>query len=120
MSRLDYRALRARISILQVLDLIHYVPAERRADQWRGPCPLCHSHRPDKPKQQQSRRDRHRCFSVNVAKNVFRCFSCHRSGNSLDFWINLTGLPLYEATQDLCDQLKLANFTANQQRQDSG
>ena len=96
MPQLDYAALRAQIPIRRVLQQCNYVPLLVRGDQWRGPCPL---HGP------QQHRDR--CFSVNVRKNVFRCFHCHASGNQLDLWTCLTKLPLHEAALDLCRRLHI-------------
>lgn len=117
MSRLDYAAIRARISILEVLDLIDYAPTSRRAEQWRGPCPF--SHAPESFQQRSSDRKSNRCFSVNVRKNVFRCFCCNRAGNSLDLWSQLTGKRLFDATQDLCEKLKLVDNSSNLQPENS-
>ena len=97
MSRLDYRAIRERISIRQVLELIAFKPVHRRGDQWRGPCPICGD-----PAEAKSR-----YFSANIKRHLFRCFRCHRSGNPLDLWTELSGLPIYESTLDLCNRLKI-------------
>jgi len=113
MSRLDFAAIRARISILQVLDLIDYQPTQRRAEQWRGPCPFSQTHGLESFQQRSSKPNSRHCFSVNVRQNVFRCFCCNRAGNSLDLWSQLTSQPLFEATQDLCQQLKLVDISSN-------
>jgi DNA primase len=101
MTRLDYAATRAQISMARVLGLITYRPCRTVGDQWRGPCPICppphHAHGC--------------CFSVNLRKNLFQCFRCHRSGNALDLWVALTQLPLYPATLDLCGKLDLRPVT---------
>lgn len=97
MSRLDYAAIRERISICQVLELFDYKPFQRRGDQWRGPCPICCV-----PSGASAR-----CFSVNVRRSLFQCFRCQRSGNSLDLWAELTGLAIYEATFDLCHKFNI-------------
>ncbi|MFC1758109.1 CHC2 zinc finger domain-containing protein [Planctomycetota bacterium] len=115
MSRLDYVAIRARVSILQVLDLIDYQPTQRQSEQWRGPCPFSHAHRAESFQQRSSKRNSNRCFSVNVRKNVFRCFCCNRAGNSLDLWRHLTGKQLFQATNDLCEKLKLDDTGSNLQ-----
>jgi DNA primase len=96
MPHLDYAALRAQISIRSVLQQCNYVPLLIRGDQWRGPCPL---HGPEQ--------HRDRCFSVNIRKNVFRCFRGQASGNQLDLWISLTNLSPYEAALDLCQRLHI-------------
>ena len=97
MKRLDYAAIRARLSIREVLELIDYAPTLRRANQWRGPCPFC-----CEPSQASSR-----CFSVNLGRNLFQCFRCQRRGNPLDLWTEFSRLPLYPATLDLCRKLNI-------------
>ena len=101
MNQLDYAATRAQVSIEQVLALIDYQPSRAADDQWRGPCPLCPT--PSRPNP--------RCFSVNLGTNLFQCFRCGRSGNALDLWVALTGLPLYQATLDLCRKLNRQRVT---------
>jgi DNA primase len=96
MASIDYAAVRQRIAVPRVLDLIEYRPTVIRGDQWRGPCPIA---------EHASTRDRDRCFSVNLSRNVFRCFRCGRSGNQLDLWAAITQQPLYPATVDLCQRL---------------
>jgi DNA primase len=94
MPRLDYAALRAQIPIRRVLQQRNYVPLTIRGDQWRGVCPI------HDPLTAQA------CdFSVNVRKDVFRCFHCGAQGNQLDLWSLLTDRPLYEASLDLCRRL---------------
>jgi hypothetical protein len=100
MSRLNYAAIRQRISMAQVLTLIEFTPTEQRGDQWRGPCPCC--------REPTDRRVLY--FSVNIQRNLFRCFRCQRSGNQLDLWSASTDLPLYDATLELCRQLELDPF----------
>ena len=94
MPRLDYAALRAQISILRVLEQWNDGPLVVRGPQWRGPCPLH-----DSPTAKK------RDFSVNLQKNVFRCFHCGAEGNQLDLWSLLIDLPLYEASLNLCHRL---------------
>jgi len=96
MRRLDYAAIRARLSIRDVLQLLDYEPTQRRGDQWRGPCPFCGPPSPSS-----------RCFSVNVKRNLFQCFRCQRRGNPLDLWTHFTGLPLHAAALDLCQKLNI-------------
>ena len=95
---LDYAALRQRIAMRRVLELIQYQPTVIRGDQWRGPCPL--------PEHTDARR-RHRCFSVHLIRNAFRCFRCGETGNQLDLWATLTRQSLYPASIDLCQQLRM-------------
>jgi DNA primase len=101
---LDYRAIRERISIRQVLALVGYEAASQRGPQWRGPCPICQAGlAPSKE---------HR-FSVNVERGLFQCFGCGRRGNQLDLWSQLRGLPLKPATVDLCHRLGIEPIRLN-------
>ena len=97
---LDYTAIRARISIADVLALVNDHPLRMRASQCRGRCPL-------------HQRESHNgsgstCFSVNLQRNIFKCFGCGAQGNQLDLWRLYIRLPLYQATLELC---RLLNIT---------
>ena len=91
MPGIDFHLLRAEIGMDAVLNLLGFVPSERRGAQVRGPCPV---HRPGSP--------RSRSFSANTAKNAYRCFHCGLSGNQLDLWAAATRQPLYQAAIELC------------------
>lgn len=93
MPGIDYRSLRASISMTQVLALIGFEPISRRGDQLRGACPLSSCR--DTP---------NRTFSVHVERGIFHCFTCGAAGNQLDLWALLYSLPLHQAAQDLCEQ----------------
>lgn len=99
MPALDYRALRGGIDIAAVLDLLHFVPHQRRGDQLRGPCPLHAASSNGRPHANG------RSFSVNLSRNAYRCFHCGSRGNQLDLWAAATQLPLYHAAIDLCARL---------------
>jgi hypothetical protein len=101
---LDYRAIRARISIRQVLALVGYEPASQRGPQWRGACPIC---------QAGLTPAREHRFSVHIDRSIFRCFRCRRRGNQLDLWSQLRGLPLKPATVDLCHCLGIELIRLN-------
>jgi transposase len=91
--RVDYAFLRQQISIEQVLAHLGLLSQLRGGGQQRrGPCPL-HSH----PAAAE------RTFSVNLNKNMFRCFhaECAVQGNALDLWAAVHRLPLYEAALHL-------------------
>jgi hypothetical protein len=62
-----------------------------RGAQQRGACPL---HRGDA---------RGRTFSVNLDENAFQCFDqrCGRTGDVMDLWAAVHGLPLRQAALDL-------------------
>jgi DNA primase len=93
---IDYRALRAQVSMQRVLELIGYRATSRHGHQLRGACPL---QTPECPNP--------RCFSVALNKGVFRCFTCGAQGNQLDLWARLRRLPLHEAAIDLCRHAKV-------------
>lgn len=76
------------------------------ASQHRGPCPL---HEPESTSG--------RSFSVNLKRNLFRCFdsACRAQGNVLEFWMAYRKLPLYEAAEDLARTLHIDLPTHQQQ-----
>lgn len=97
MAGIDFKAVRAAVSMQQVLELLGFVPSYRNGDQYRGPCPIHHS-----------RSASSRSFSLHLSKNAFRCFTCGAAGNQLDLWSQVHGLPLFDATIDLCHRLQLS------------
>jgi DNA primase len=96
MAGVDFQAVRAQVSLAEVLELLEFVEAERSGDQVRGACPVHGSRSPGS-----------RSFSANLAKNNYRCFKCGSAGNQLDLWTAATNQSLYQATIDLCRRLKL-------------
>jgi hypothetical protein len=101
-SGLDYPAIRSRISIRCVLELLRYQAVTQFGPQWRGPCPLCSN---------GVGTAHERCFSVHISRNLFHCFRCRRSGNQLDLWVHISGLALRPATLDLCQRLRVEPIT---------
>jgi DNA primase len=94
MPGLDFREARARLQLAEVLDLLGFVPRQRRGDQVRGPCPV---HR--------SRTRASRAFAAQLGKNVWHCFGCGAGGNALDLWRAVTRRPLHAAVIDLYTRL---------------
>jgi DNA primase len=94
MPGIDYRLLRARVSMERVLELVQFTPVRRRGDELRGPCPVHGSHSPSS-----------RSFAANLRKNAYHCFVCHASGNQLDLWAAVQKLPLHPAACELCRQV---------------
>jgi putative transposase len=92
----DFAALRAAITIAQVLTLLGFVPRSNYAGQQRGACPL-----------HGSTSGTARCFSVNTNTHTFHCFKCGRSGNALDLWAAANRLTIYDAAVDLCQRLNI-------------
>ncbi len=98
--RVDYAFLREQISMEKVLAHLGLLSQLRGGGQQRrGPCPL-HSHAGTEG----------RTFSVNLSKNIFRCFhaECGARGNVLDLWVAMHRLPLYEAALHLAETFGLA------------
>lgn len=93
---IDFAAVRAALTIAQVLALLGFVPRSDHAGQQRGACPL-----------HGSTSGTARCFSVNTQAHTFHCFKCGRSGNALDLWAAANRLPIYEAALDLCQRLNI-------------
>ena len=95
----DYAFLREQITIEQVLSHLGYFDGLRGSgEERRGSCPLHET-------AGQGTKD----FSVNLRKNVFRCFKLHcgKAGNVLDFWAAVHNLPLYEAALHLAGTFDL-------------
>ncbi|MBI3467113.1 MAG: hypothetical protein HY000_29215, partial [Planctomycetes bacterium] len=95
--RVDFQAVRAAVTLAQVLDFIAFVPSERRGDQLRGPCPI-----------HGSTSTKSRSFSVNLNKSAFRCFQCGASGNHLDLWAAVNGMDLQTAARTICERAGVA------------
>jgi DNA primase len=96
MPGVDFRAIRAAVSIAQVLELVDFQNRERAGDQLRGGCPVPGSSSP-----------KSRSFSANLTKNTYPCFKCGSKGNALDLWAAATQTPWYEAAITLCGKLNL-------------
>jgi DNA primase len=95
MPGIDFRQLRANITMAEVLELLGFVVRERTGDQVRGECPL---HEP-------SARGKHRSFSANLRRQLFQCFKCGAAGNPLDLWARTSKKSVYEAALDVCARL---------------
>jgi DNA primase len=94
MPGVDYDAIRAQVSIEDVLRLLQFTPCESRGDRLRGLCPV---HGSTSPKS--------RSFSVHLGRNIYRCFTCGSSGNQLDLWAAATKCELHEAAVTLCERM---------------
>jgi putative transposase len=92
---IDFTAVRAGITLAEVLALLHFVPNRTRSAEQRGPCPVHGSRNP-------ARSD---CFSADLEKNIWHCFKCQKGGNALDLWMTITRQNIYDAAVDLCQRL---------------
>jgi len=106
---IDYAYLRQQVTMERVLSHIGFLDRMRgKGPERRGPCPL---HGSDSAKG--------RSFSVNLRKNVYKCFHPDGSqGNVLDFWQSLQNLPLYDAAKHLANTFHLA--TKPEQKREEG
>jgi transposase len=96
---IDFVALRAQVSMEQVLTHLGYFNALKGpGPQRRGPCPV-----------HASPQSRQRSFSVHLGKKVFQCFHppCSAKGNVLDLWAAVHHLPLYKAALHLMQTFNL-------------
>jgi putative transposase len=93
---IDFDALRAAITIAQVLALLGFTPRTAYGGQQRGACPL-----------HGSTHGTARCFSVNTHTHTYHCFKCNRSGNALELWAATQHLSIYDAAVDLCQRLNI-------------
>lgn len=96
MPGVDFRVLRERIAMREVLRLLQFEPIARRGNQWRGPCPVHGSRNPQS-----------RSFSVNLRLGRYHCFVCGSRGHALELWSAVHGLSLYAAAVELCQRLGL-------------
>jgi hypothetical protein len=115
---LDFAALRRQVTLQQVLQHLGVLHRFRNSSGWgsqlRGPC-LLH----------QSRSERGRTFSIDLQRNIFRCFnpSCAARGNVLDLWAAYHDLPLHAAALHLAETFgvippRLENGSQTQNREE--
>jgi DNA primase len=76
----------------------------RKGDQLTGACPI-------------HKGDGKSCFSVNLAKGCFNCFSCKAHGNFLDFVAVMENISLKEAGLLLSDWVDVPLALGRIQRQ---
>jgi DNA primase len=95
MPAIDFRELRALVSMQEVLNLLGFVPLSSSGVQVRGRCPL-HS---------TSEGGNSRSFSAHLTGNKYQCFKCGAAGNHLDLWAKATKQTVYAAALDLCERL---------------
>ena len=96
---IEFAALRRRVSMRDVLHTLGILEHCRGfGPQKRGPCPI---HQPSDDGK------RHRSFSVNLDRGVFRCFhsECQAQGNVLDLWAACRNLRLPDAARSLAELL---------------
>ncbi len=70
----DFKTVKEAVSMQMVIDRYGIKGLRKSKDELRGACPL-----PGGSETNQ------RAFSINLSKNVFKCFVCNTRGNVLDF-----------------------------------
>ena len=103
--RIDYRELKRRIRLEELLSGIGWTSTEGRGAQLRGPCPLaaCNAH------VESGSKTTKRSFSVHITKNVYRCFNCGSRGSVLDFWSSYRQQTLWESARELVGYIESNN-----------
>jgi DNA primase len=94
MPGIDYIALRARITMEEVLELARFHALQRKGSRLRGQCLFGCGDSPRK-------------FVANLAVRRYRCFGCGRHGNQLELWAAIQDQPLHPAALDLCQRLNI-------------
>lgn len=85
MNWIDFRTIKAGVSIAAVLEHYHWKSVRRRGkDHLEGCCPIHGGQRPD-------------AFHVDVRKNAFHCFSCQAGGSVLDLVAAIEGCSIRQA-----------------------
>lgn len=92
MPGLDFAALRARITMEEVLQLLDFHVLQRQGSRVRGLCLFQCGGSP-------------RDFVADLVRRRYRCFHCHRAGNQLELWADLHDQSLHRATHLLCRRL---------------
>lgn len=90
MPGIDFREARARVRLLEVLELLGLAPHSRWGNQLRGPCPVHRSRTPTS-----------RSFAAHLGRDVWHCFACRAGGNALDLWVAVTHQDIPAAVVDL-------------------
>ena len=84
----DFKSIKRGVALESVLRHYHVELRRSGKDQYRGCCPI-------------HRGDGQDAFHVNLARNVFHCFSCGAGGTVLDFVAAMEGCSLFDAAQRL-------------------
>ena len=94
---IDFKALKASVSIRDVLDRYGYLDKleEKKAGTLVGPCPIHGG-------------TGKASFNVDVGKNVFNCFSKCGGGNVLDLVMKVEGIEIREAGEKIADWFGLS------------
>jgi DNA primase len=84
----DFKSVKTSVSMTDVLGHYAINSLKKQGDELRGRCPI-------------HKGEGARTFHVNIAKNVFKCFSCGAKGNILDFVAAMEGCTARDAALKL-------------------
>ena len=98
MKWLDYREIRERVRIVDLLEELGWQATKTRGAQLRGSCPLVGCRNTITV---AGRSPSQGTFSVQRDRNIYHCFRCGSKGNVIDFWSAYSGLPIYAAAKVL-------------------
>lgn len=105
--RIDYRALKQQIRLLDLLTRLGWKHTKGRGEQLRGPCPL-----PACSARSGGDSVKDATFSIHAAKNVYQCFRCRSAGNVVDFWRSYRNIPPHQAAIELNQLLENSNHNS--------
>ena len=118
---IDYRDLRRRLDVEEVLSWMGWHATERRNDNLRESCPICGAdnsplpaHSPPKGNSRLGRE-----FAIHRDRKLYYCFRCKQGGNILDLWSRYNRIDLNAAAIDLSNRLCTPSTpkSSNQQSQ---
>jgi DNA primase len=102
MTWLDYREIRKRVRIVDLLEERGWKATKTCGAQLRGSCPLPGCQRTttvDKPSPSQW------TLSIQRERNIYRCFRCGSAGSVIDFWSAYRMLTIHESAMELSIKL---------------
>jgi hypothetical protein len=91
----DFKAVKETVTMEKVLAHYGITNLKRNDNELRGPCPIHQGNA------------RAQSFSVNIFKNVFKCFSCGSRGNVLDFVAMMEECTVKDAALKLAEWFKV-------------
>ena len=102
MKWLDYREIRERVRIVDLLEELGWQATKTRGAQLRGSCPLPGCNRTttlgrSNPSQWT--------FSVQRDRNIYRCFRCGSEGSVIDFWSAYHSMTIYDVAKELSSKI---------------
>lgn len=91
---LDFKSIKRAVRLESVLRHYRVELRPNGKDQYRGCCPIHHG-------------DGRDAFHVNLARDVFHCFSCDAGGTVLDFVAAMEDCSLFEAARRIQEIMRL-------------